>query len=169
MTKLTINQSPLRLSSELSADDILKKLPLYTTRLRLSNTVPLNERFKLSYPHEVVPILKAYFRDRDRECLVACGIDASGILIGLSPIISGSRVSTSTMSKDVFKPLLLMNAYTAIIAQYRPTSHSLTAQPDLPFAAELSEAGNLLGIPLWDHLLLAEDGYTSLKDLNTLR
>lgn len=166
MTKLTINKAPLRLTSELSPEDILKKLPFYTTKLRLRNTVPVNERFKLSYAHEIVPFVKAYFRDRDHECLVACGIDASGILIGLTPLYSGSRISTCTMSKDVFKPLMLMNAFTAIIAQYRPTSHSTTHQHDLSFNAELSEAGNLLGIPLWDHILLADDGYTSLKDLN---
>ena len=92
-------------------------------------------------------LLRPLFAGLDREQFLICGLDAKHGLIGINVVSTGSLTLAIVHPREVFKPLILMNAGAWICAHKR-----------------LREAGELFGIPLLDHLVLAEERYYSFAD-----
>jgi DNA repair protein RadC len=55
-------------------------------------------------------ILRPLFAGLDREQFLICGLDAKNGLIGINVVSTGSLNLTIVHPREVFKPLILMNA-----------------------------------------------------------
>jgi len=55
-------------------------------------------------------ILQPLFANLDREQFLICGLDAKHKLIGINVVSTGSLNLTIVHPREVFKPLILMNA-----------------------------------------------------------
>ena len=55
-------------------------------------------------------ILRPLFAGLDREQFLICGLDAKHKLIGINVVSTGSLNLTIVHPREVFKPLILMNA-----------------------------------------------------------
>jgi len=65
---------------------------------------------------------------------------------------------------EVFKPLILMNAAGWICAHNHPSGDVTPSQEDRVLTKRLQEAGQLLGLNLLDHLILADENLYSFAD-----
>ena len=65
---------------------------------------------------------------------------------------------------EVFKPLILMNAAGWICAHNHPSGDVTPSQEDRVLTKRLREAGQLLGLNLLDHLILADENLYSFAD-----
>lgn len=65
---------------------------------------------------------------------------------------------------EVFKPLILMNAAGWICAHNHPSGDVTPSQEDRMLTKRLREAGQLLGLNLLDHLILADETCYSFAD-----
>jgi DNA repair protein RadC len=59
-------------------------------------------------------LLAPCFKDIDREQFVICGLDAKHRIIGLNIVSIGSLTLSIVHPREVFKPLILMNACAAL-------------------------------------------------------
>ncbi|MCW5793701.1 MAG: JAB domain-containing protein [Nitrospira sp.] len=109
-------------------------------------------------------ILRPLFAGLDREQFLICGLDAKHGLIGINVVSTGSLNLTIVHPREVFKPLILMNAGAWICAHNHPSSDITPSPEDRVLTKRLREAADLFGIPLLDHLILAEERYYSFAD-----
>jgi DNA repair protein RadC len=58
----------------------------------------------------------------------------------------------------VFKVALMLNAASVIVAHNHPSGNIEPSAEDLSITKQLVEAGKILGIPLHDHIIVAERG-----------
>jgi DNA repair protein RadC len=79
-------------------------------------------------------------------------------------VSTGSLNLTIVHPREVFKPLILMNAGAWICAHNHPSSDITPSPEDRALTKRLREAGELFGITLLDHLILAEERYYSFAD-----
>ena len=109
-------------------------------------------------------LLRPLFAGLDREQFLICGLDAKHGLIGINVVSTGSLTLAIVHPREVFKPLILMNAGAWICAHNHPSGDLTPSPEDRVLTKRLREAADLFGIPLLDHLILAEERYYSFAD-----
>ena len=92
-------------------------------------------------------------------------------LNGKHRIVSKVLISIGTLNsalvhpRDVFGPALRLGTCGAIIvAHNHPSGDVSPSQEDLALTQRLKEVGEILGVPLVDHLIYTESAYKSLLE-----
>jgi DNA repair protein RadC len=66
--------------------------------------------------------------------------------------------------REVFKRAIALSAASLLVAHNHPSGDPAPSEEDLAITTRLREAGELLGIPLLDHVIVGEGEYRSLKE-----
>ncbi len=104
------------------------------------------------------------FENLDREYFVVCGLDAKHRVIGINVVSVGTLTLSIVHPREVFKPLIVMNAAAWLCAHNHPSGDPMPSQEDRVLTKRLRDAGDLLGITLLDHLILGEERHYSFAD-----
>ena len=79
-------------------------------------------------------------------------------------ISEGTLDASIVHPRDVFKEALLEPAAAIILIHNHPSGNPSPSDEDLRITKQLVEAGRLLGIKVYDHIILAGESYRSLAD-----
>jgi len=109
-------------------------------------------------------LLRPLFAGLDREQFLVCGLDAKHRIIGVNIVSIGSLNLSIVHPREVFKPLILMNAAAWIGAHNHPSGDVAPSQEDCVLTNRLRQGAELLGITLLDHLILTEERCYSFAD-----
>ena len=109
-------------------------------------------------------LLRPCFEGLDREHFLVCGLDAKHRIIGINIVSMGSLTLAIVHPREVFKPLILMNAAAFICAHNHPSSDPTPSPEDRVLTQRLRQGAELLGIALLDHIVLGEDRHFSFAD-----
>lgn len=109
-------------------------------------------------------LLRPLFADVDREQFLVCGLDAKHCIIGINVVSMGSLTMSIVHPREVFKPLILMNAAAWICAHNHPSGDPTPSLEDRQLTIRLRQGADLLGISLLDHLILTNARYYSFAD-----
>ena len=109
-------------------------------------------------------ILRPLFARLDREQFLVGGLDARHCIIGANIVSVGSLTLSIVHPREVFKPLILMNAAAWICAHNHPSDDPAPSEEDRQLTIRLKQGADFLGIPLLDHLVLADARCYSFAD-----
>ena len=137
---------------------------LGTVSRSCARAVPFRRRSPSTTSEGAAQLLRPLFAGLDREQFLICGLDAKHGLIGINVVSTGSLTLAIVHPREVFKPLILMNAGAWICAHNHPSGDITPSPEDRVLTKRLREAADLFGIPLLDHLILAEERYYSFAD-----
>jgi len=126
-----------------------------------------DERPALSGPRE------AYHQVRDlrkarKEHLVALYLDAQNHLICRETVSVGSLNTTRTHPREILQPAIACSALGFILVHNHPSGSLTPSQDDVDFTRAVKRASEIIGIGLYDHLIVSEGGYVSLKEKGLL-
>jgi DNA repair protein RadC len=76
----------------------------------------------------------------------------------------GSLTGVEVHPRDVFRPLIREAAAAAIFCHNHPSGDPSPSRQDIELTTRLREVGELCGIVVLDHVVVAADGYTSLAE-----
>lgn len=96
------------------------------------------------------------------EVLVLLVLDTKHRVIGAFEVSRGTINATVTHPREVFKRALLLNAAKIALAHNHPSGDVTPSKEDIQVTNRLVEAGDILGIPVIDHVIVGSNGYTSL-------
>lgn len=77
----------------------------------------------------------------------------------------GTLTSNIVHPREVFQPALQYSAAAIIIAHNHPSGETTPTEADIEITQQLIEAGKILGIDVLDHVIIAENSFTSI-DVN---
>ena len=138
-------------------------VPRYrVTLVRENRAVPPS--FPLTTSATATAILRPLFAGLDREHFLVCGLDAKHCIIGVNVVSIGSLTLALVHPREVFKPLILMNAAAWICAHNHPSSDPTPSHEDRVLTNRLRQGAELLGISMLDHLVLTDERYYSFAD-----
>jgi DNA repair protein RadC len=80
----------------------------------------------------------------------------------------GSLNASIVHPREVYRPAIVLSAASLVLAHNHPSGDTTPSEEDLAITRRLHEAGRLLGIELVDHIVVAKDGYTSLRERKLL-
>ena len=118
----------------------------------------------LATPRAVWRHLALELRDRERERFVALCLNTRNELLSEVIVSVGSLSASIVHPREVFKPAMACSAASLVIAHNHPSGDPSPSREDREVTRVLAEAGELLDIPLHDHVIVGADSYFSFKD-----
>ena len=104
----------------------------------------------------------------DRERFLALALDGRHRALGLEEVSVGTATASLVHPREVFKGLVLANACAFIVVHNHPSGDPTPSDQDREITKRLKDAGEILGIPLLDHLILAREEFYSFAELTTV-
>ncbi|HEY9815496.1 MAG TPA: DNA repair protein RadC [Candidatus Obscuribacterales bacterium] len=95
-------------------------------------------------------------------------LDVKNRLIGTQVITIGTATETLAHPREIFREVIRQGATRLIVAHNHPSGSVDPSPEDLYLTRQLLEAGQLLGVPLLDHLILGNGTHASLRQLTPL-
>lgn len=105
--------------------------------------------------------------DTQENFVILC-LDVKNYMTFFSIVHRGTVNSTSVHPRDIFQRAYLSNAVRIIIAHNHPSNNCTPSGNDQKFTKKVKECGDLLGIPLLDHIIVGRDTYLSFREENLL-
>jgi DNA repair protein RadC len=111
-----------------------------------------------------------YFRARLAPLRVeefwAVALDVRHRVEGEFCLARGSLTGVEVHPRDIFRPLIRCAAASVIFCHNHPSGDPMPSRQDLELTTRLREVGELVGIPVLDHVVVGWDGYCSLAERN---
>jgi DNA repair protein RadC len=126
-----------------------------------------DERPSISGPRQAYRELARLGRAK-KEHLVGLYLDAQNGLLCKETISIGSLNTTRTHPREILFPAVVHLALGFILAHNHPSGCLEPSAEDVEFTNSVRRAGELMGIELYDHLIIARGGYTSLRERGLL-
>ncbi len=118
---------------------------------------------KIRSPADILPLV-SHYGDRRQECFLVICLNGAHEVQSIRVVTVGLLNRTVVHPREVFAPAIADRA-AAIIAAHNHPSGSLHASPeDKEVTRRLTDAGDLLGVPLLDHIIFTRDGYYSFLE-----
>ncbi len=106
--------------------------------------------------------------ERPQEVFLCATLNGAQELLRLRVITIGLVNRTLVHPREVFAPALGDRSAGIIVAHNHPSGQLQPSREDLEVTTRLKQAGDLLGIPLLDHLIFSRQAFVSLKQLGHL-
>jgi|JI6StandDraft_1071083.scaffolds.fasta_scaffold33767_2 DNA repair protein RadC len=100
----------------------------------------------------------------DCEVFVVIGIDARNVVMVETEVARGHLTGVEVHPREVFRPLVRAGAAAGVCVHNHPSGDPTPSLPDLELTQRLRAAGDLLGIPIVDHVVLADGGAVSIAE-----
>jgi len=102
-----------------------------------------------------------FLRNKKQEYFVMLTLDGARRLINCRTITIGTLMSSLVHPREVFCPAIEDRAASIIIAHNHPSGMLDISPQDREVTSRIRQAGELLGIRLDDHIIIAGDEYVS--------
>lgn len=99
-----------------------------------------------------------------QEIFIVLALDARNVIIDEIEVARGSLTAVDVHPREVFRPLVRQAAAAAVVAHNHPSGDSLPSAEDIVLTRRLRVAGEILGIPLLDHVIVAGDDFSSVAE-----
>jgi DNA repair protein RadC len=113
---------------------------------------------------DIVRLLRPRLTGLAQEVFFAIGVDARNGLIGEVEVARGLLTGVEVHPREVFRPLIRMAAAGAVVAHNHPSGDPTPSNEDLALTRRLRIAGDVVGIPIIDHVVIAGERFRSLAE-----
>ena len=119
-------------------------------------------------PKEVWEILKPRAEENDQESFFVFALDARMRARGVEEVARGAVNSTPIFPREIFRAAIVLGAAKVIVAHNHPAGSLRPSSADRAVTRSLVAAGELLDIPVIDHVIVTENGYFSFAEAGEL-
>jgi DNA repair protein RadC len=159
--KLSISDlSKFKGIGEAKAISIIAALELGRRR-RETETV---KRDKITCSKDVFDIMKPIMLDLPHEEFWLLILNRSNTVIKKELISRGGVSGTVVDTKIIFKSAIENLASSIIISHNHPSGNLKPSDADIKITKNIKDAGKIMDIPLFDHLIITDKGYYSFND-----
>ncbi len=112
---------------------------------------------------DVFAHLEPRLRGLQREVFVALLLDVQNRLQGEALVSIGTLTSSLVHPREVFRQAISQGAAAVIVAHNHPSGDPNPSSADREVTRRLIRAGQLIGIPLLDHVVVGHSSFVSLR------
>ena len=123
---------------------------------------------KVTSPDDIAQYLIPLLRDKVREVFLIICLNTANQVIAVKQVSEGTLDASLVSPRDIFKSALEYDAKSIILAHNHPSGNAEPSQEDIQITRTLSEAGKIMNIRVFDHLIIAGNGYTSFVERRLL-
>lgn len=104
------------------------------------------------------------FAGLEQEVFVVLALDVRCTVAEEIEVGRGSLTEVAVEPREVFLPLLRRGAWAAVVAHNHPSGDPQPSPDDITITSRLRQVGELVGIPIVDHVVCAAGGFTSIAE-----
>jgi len=112
---------------------------------------------KIQHPCDIVPFLRHY-SIRKQEHFICISLNGAHEISAIRVVSVGTLTHTLVHPREVFADPLMDRAASVILAHNHPSGSLDPSKEDMELTHRLYQVGNLLGINVLDHIILAPNG-----------
>lgn len=127
------------------------------------------DRPRLNTPRQLASYLLPQHGSRPVEQFGIVLLDTKHRLIQVRLVSSGSLDSTVAHPREVFRDAIAGRAAAIVLFHNHPSGDPRPSADDVTLTARLVEAGQVIGIDVLDHLILADQRYYSFAEAGQLQ
>ena len=118
----------------------------------------------VSEPGEAARMVRPLFEGADRELLVVLSMDQRNKPVAAEVVAVGGLNQCVVDIRNLFKHAILANAAGIFLFHSHPSGEAVPSREDRAVTERASQAGEILGIPLVDHIILGDGQYFSFRE-----
>ena len=129
---------------------------------------PRRKGLTISGPGDAACFMRGLLRDEAREHFLALYLNSAHYIVSFSLVSVGSTTSAPVSAGVIFQGALLVGACAIIVGHNHPSGELQPSTEDVTVTRRLKQAGELLGMPLLDHVLFSDTDYVSFHERGIL-
>lgn len=114
-------------------------------------------------PDDVLRVVRRHLRDRRRETFLVLLLNARHEVVALEVVSVGSLNASIVHPREVFRPAIEHGAASVVLCHNHPSGDPEPSAEDLTITKRLVEVGELIGIGVLHHLIVADRSVVSLR------
>jgi DNA repair protein RadC len=119
---------------------------------------------KITSPGDVAQIFIPLMRDELKEKFIVVCLNSANKIIRYETISIGNLNSSIVHPREIFKAAIDCASASIILVHNHPSGNPEPSEEDISITRKLVEAGKIMDIPVFDHLILTREGYTSFVE-----
>jgi DNA repair protein RadC len=119
---------------------------------------------KITSPQDIGDIFIPILRDEVKEKFLVVCLNSSNKIIKQETISVGNLNSSVVHPREIFKVAIDNNSASIILIHNHPSGNPEPSNEDIRITKKLVESGKILDIPVFDHLIIAGETYTSFVE-----
>jgi DNA repair protein RadC len=131
---------------------------------RIQSQSKLYSNRKITSPKDVADIFIPLLRDEQKEKFIVVCLNSANKIIKHETISIGNLNSSIVHPREIFKVAIDCLSASVILIHNHPSGNLEPSNEDISITKKIIEAGKLMDIPVFDHLIVAGDGYTSFVE-----
>lgn len=114
---------------------------------------------------EAATLVRPMFDGEMREKCVVILLDARHRVIDVATIAIGSLAGVEVHPREIFRAAINASAAAIILSHNHPSGDATPSQADIMLTDRIRDAGEIIGIPLLDHVVVSETGHASIAQV----
>ena len=91
-------------------------------------------------------------------------LNSANVVTGFEIVSEGTLNSSVVHPREVFRGAIIATCANIIIAHNHPSGNLEPSQEDISITKKLVEAGKIIEITVFDHIIFADNSYTSFVE-----
>lgn len=145
----------------------MKRINVYSVKMVKDSGALYEVEKKIKNPVDAAKAIEVVL-DLSNEAVEKFGIltlNTKNEIAGIHIVSVGSLNASIVHPREVFKLAVLNNANSIICFHNHPSGDPTPSKEDLTITKRLVEAGDIMGIKLYDHVIVGENGlYVSVRE-----
>ncbi len=120
--------------------------------------------------HSAQDLMKYWFlfKDMPSERFVVFVLNTANRIVSVDIVSEGTMNASLVHPREVFRAAVMGLGAAIIVAHNHPSGNIEPSSEDCSITRQITEAGKILGIPVHDHIIFGENGYTSFAERGIL-
>jgi len=119
---------------------------------------------KITSPQDVAEIFIPILRDDNKEKFIVVCLNSANKIIKHETISIGNLNSSVVHPREVFKVAIDNSSASIILIHNHPSGNPEPSNEDIRITKKIVETGKIMEIPVFDHLIIAGETYTSFVE-----
>jgi|OpeIllAssembly_1097287.scaffolds.fasta_scaffold124934_3 DNA repair protein RadC len=119
---------------------------------------------KITSPRDVAEIFIPILRDENKEKFIVVCLNSANKIIKFETISIGNLNSSVVHPREVFKVAIDNSSASIILIHNHPSGNPEPSNEDIRITKKIVETGKIMEIPVFDHLIIAGETYTSFVE-----
>ena len=128
----------------------------------------LKETVKITAPQDVLPLL-ADIRKKQQEYFICISLNGANEVIEKRVVTIGLLDKAPVHPREVFADVIADRAASVIFAHNHPSGDEQPSESDRRIHDQLTQAGNILGLRILDHVIVTRKSYFSFQEADLIR
>ncbi|HHY75278.1 MAG TPA: DNA repair protein RadC [Firmicutes bacterium] len=127
---------------------------------------PGGRPFTVRCGRDVYEYVKTELTEYDRECFAVILLNTRNQVLSKEVESVGSLDASLVHPREIFKNAIRRNAASMVLVHNHPSGDPSPSDDDIEITKKLVEAGKILGISVFDHVIVSRSSFVSLREIS---